>query len=105
MSCTGFVGFITLSLPDCLLFGSGADRLPDLSDQKQRSADDNQSIRRRDSQSFIQSLASMFHPYHITMSGFRNRAGLGGSRVGDSCNDNLIRGREENVAHLADRLV
>src|SRR5499427_10865579 len=81
------------------------ERLPDLSDQKQRPANNNQAISRRDPQGFGQSFAGAFNADYITMGRFRNGGRLGGARAGDSGNYDLIRGGEENLAHLADRLV
>src|SRR6266508_6598204 len=82
-----------------------AERLSDLSDQKQRPANNNQSISRRDPQGFGQSSAGIFNADHITMGRFRDRGRLGGARAGDSGNYDLIRGGEENLAHLSDRFV
>src|SRR5262245_40893482 len=69
-----------------------AERLPDLSDQKQRSANNNQSVSRRDPQGFGQSSAGAFNADYITMGRFGNRGRLGGARAGDSGNYDLVRG-------------
>src|SRR5262245_46631706 len=73
-----------------------AERLPDGADQKQRPANNNQSISRRDPQGFGQCFAGVFNADHITMGRFGNRGRLGGARAGDSSNYDLICGGEEN---------
>lgn len=80
----------------------------DLAGQKQRTAGDNQSVRRRDARSFCQRFADAAGAKHVqieTGDFFRNRGRFSGAQVSDLCQDGSPRGGKKYLRHLHNRFV